>query len=118
MELDVLAGSVCVLGYIVLQEQQKSYKIFSPSTSSLITLEECGNLKSTATSQERDSIQKLLKTQGKDVVKKGTLRAKKAAAVLLFRTFTSLEADFVCQFPPFQEIFSSNVCEVQHCNYV
>ena len=100
-----MTGSAEVFGYVIKAEY-KPVELFSPGTSSLVTLSECGKEDSSTTTNVRKTLLDALQNQPSEVIKKALTRAKKASAVLLMRSVQSVEMNFVCSFQSFQDIFS------------
>lgn len=109
--IKTLIGLVNVFGSYI-GPNDDTVQIFSPSTSSLLTLSEC----SEANPAKRTDLKRLLKealpSQSSEVFKKAMARAKKAASVLLLLSLESAETTFVCSFQNFEQIFSLDVGKV------
>lgn len=105
VKIKALTGSAEVFGYVIKAEY-KPVELFSPGTSSLVTLSECGKEDSSTTTNVRKTLLDALQNQPSEVIKKALTRAKKASAVLLMRSVQSVEMNFVCSFQSFQDIFS------------
>ena len=111
-QIKTLIGSAEVFGFI-LEANHGPVEIFSPSTSSLVTVSECSKGDSSNRTNLKTTLQDALQNQPSDVIKKILARAKKAAVVLLISSLQSVEMNFVCSFQSFQDIFSLDLGKVQ-----
>ncbi len=109
--IKTLIGLVNVFGSNI-GPNHDTVQIFSPSTSSLLTISEC----SEANPAKRTDIKRLLKealqSKPPELFKKVMLRAKKAASILLMRSLETIETTFVCGFQCFEQIFSLDLGKV------
>ena len=106
-----MTGSAEVFGYVIKVEY-KTVELFSPGTSSLVALSECGKEDSSIRTNVRKTLLDALQNQPSEVIKKALTRAKKASAVLLMRSVQSVEMNFVCSFQSFQDVFSLDLGKV------
>ena len=87
-------------------------QVFSPGTSSLLTLSECSETDATKRTDLKRLLKESLQNQPLDVFKKALARTKKAASVLLMKATETVETTFVCSFPSFEEIFNLDLGKV------
>ena len=106
-----LTGLVNIFGYNI-GSNHDSVQIFSPSTSSLLTISECSEADATKRTDLKRLLKESLQNQPSEVFKKVMLRTKRAASVVLMRAIETVETTFVCSFPSFEEIFSLDLGKV------
>lgn len=109
--IKTLTGLVNIFGCNI-GSNHDAVQIFSPSTSSLLTISECSELDATIRTDLKRLLKKSLQSQPLEVFKKALVRTKKAASVLLIRAIETLETTFVCSFSNFEEIFSLDLGKV------
>lgn len=113
--IKTLTGLVNIFGCNI-GSNHDAVQIFSPSTSSLLTISECSEADATKTTDLKRLLQESLKSQPLEVFKKARIRTKKASSVILMRAMETVETTFVCSFPSFKEIFSLDLGKVMLCN--
>lgn len=106
-----LTGLVNIFGSNIGSDHD-AVQIFSPSTSSLLTISECSAADATKRTDLKRLLKESLQSQSSAVFKKAMVRAKKAASVLLMKAVETVETIFVCSFPCFEEIFSLDLGKV------
>ena len=109
--IKTLTGLVNIFGCNI-GSNHDAVHIFSPSTSSLLTISECSELDAAIRTDLKRLLKESLRSQPLEVFKKALVRAKKAASVFLMRAIETLETTFVCSFSSFEEIFSLNLGKV------
>lgn len=109
--IKTLTGLVNIFGCNI-GSSRDAVQIFSPSTSSLLTISECSEADATKTTDLKRLLQQSLKSQPLEVFKKAMVRAKKASSVILMRAMETVETTFVCSFPSFEKIFSLDLGKV------
>lgn len=109
--INTLTGMVNVFGSNI-GPNHNTVQIFSPSTSSLLTLSECSETDPVKGNDLKRLLKEALQNQSSDVCKKAMVRAKKAASVLLMMSLESVETTFVCSFQCFEQIFSWDLGKV------
>jgi len=113
--IKTLAGLVNIFGCNI-GSRHDAVQIYSPSTSSLLTISECSEADATKTTDLKRLLQESLKSQPLEVFKKAMVRTKKASSVILMRAMETVETTFVCSFPSFEGIFSLDLAKVMLCN--
>jgi len=103
--IKTLTGLVNIFGYNI-GPNHDALQVFSPSTSSLLTISECSEADATKRTDFKRLLKESLQSQPLEVFKKAMVRTKKAASVLLMKAIQTVETTFVCSFPSFEEIFS------------
>lgn len=106
----LIKGSVDILGYEVKQDSQ-TYKLFSPSSSSLLTMRECN--KETNNTHSSSRLSEILSPQSAKLKKIALARTHKAASVLLMDGLQSLETDFITQYKEYDDILTK-AHSIQH----
>ena len=122
----VLIGVVNILGSNIGPEHE-AVQIFSPSSSSLISLCEFSDAKIKLETKKR-TLRETLQKQSSDLIQKAVKRAKKAATVLLISSLQTVETSFVSSFQCYEGIFNLDLDKVDafaitlqvtlHSNYV
>ena len=110
--IKTLTGLVNIFGCNI-GSNHDAVQIFSPSTSSLLTISECSELDAGMRTDLKRLLKNSLQSQPLEVIKRALVRTKKAASVLLMRPIETLETTFVCSFSSFEEIFSLDLDKVQ-----
>lgn len=100
----VLIGVVNILGSNIGPEHE-AVQIFSPSSSSLISLCEFSDAKIKLETKKR-TLRETLQKQSSDLIQKAVKRAKKAATVLLISSLQTVETSFVSSFQCYEGIFN------------
>ncbi|XP_078342508.1 uncharacterized protein LOC144628299 [Oculina patagonica] len=103
--IKTLIGLVNVFGSNI-GPNDDTVQIFSPSTSSLLTISECSEVNLAKRTDFKRLLKESLHSQPSELFKKAMVRAKKAASILLMRSLESVETTFVCSFQGFEQIFS------------
>ncbi|KAJ7336072.1 Polynucleotide 5'-hydroxyl-kinase nol9 [Desmophyllum pertusum] len=103
--IKTLTGLVNIFGSNI-GPNHDAVQIFSPSTSSLVTLSECSEVDTTKKTDLKKLLKDALQSQSSEVFKKALARAKKAATVLLMTSLQTVDTNFVCSFQCFEQIFS------------
>lgn len=106
----VLIGVVNILGSNIGPEHE-AVQIFSPSSSSLISLCEFSDTKIKLETKKR-TLKETLPKQLSDLIQKAVKRAKKAAAVLLISSLQTVETSFVSSFQCYEGIFNLDLDKV------
>jgi len=106
-----LTGLVNIFGCNI-GPNHDAVQVFSPGTSSLLTLSECSETDATKKMDLKRLLKESLQNQPLDVFKKAMARTKKAASVLLMTAIETVETTFVCSFPSFEEIFNLDLGKV------
>lgn len=109
--IKTLTGLVNIFGCNI-GSNHDAVQIFSPSTSSLLTISECSEADVTKRTDLKRLLKESLQSQPLEVFKKAMVRTKKAASVLLMKAIENVETTFVCSFPSFEEIFSFDLGKV------
>ena len=109
--IKTLIGLVNVFGSDI-GPNHDTVRIFSPSTSSLLTLSECSEAAPAKGIELKSLLKETLQRQPSEVFKKALVRAKKAASVLLMRSLETVETTFVSSFQCFEQIFSLDLGKV------
>lgn len=106
----VLIGVVNILGSNIGPEHE-AVQIFSPSSSSLISLCEFSDAKIKLETKKR-TLRDTLQKQSSDLIQKAVKRAKKAATVLLISSLQTVETSFVSSFQCYEGIFNLDLDKV------
>ena len=104
-----LIGSVDVNGH-TLEAGQKFYQLFSPLTSSLLTITDSSD--DGKRSEQFLKVKEIVKNQHSDTAKKTLSRARKAASVVLLCRLQNLACDFVTHYEPYYNIFGDVINKV------
>ena len=123
----VLIGVVNILGSNIGPEHE-AVQIFSPSSSSLISLCEFNSDAKIQLETKKRTLKETLQKQSSDLIQKAVKRAKKAATVLLISSLQTVETSFVSSFQCYEGIFNLDLDKVDafaitlqitlHSNYV
>ena len=123
----VLIGVVNILGSNIGPEHE-AVQIFSPSSSSLISLCEFNSDAKIKLEPKKRTLKETLQKQSSDLIQKAVKRAKKAATVLLISSLQTVETSFVSSFQCYEGIFNLDLDKVDafaitlqitlHSNYV
>lgn len=100
----VLIGVVNIFGSNIGPDDE-AVQVFSPSSSSLISLCELNDAKITLEAKKR-ILKGTLQKQSSDLIQKTIKRAKKAAAVILISSLQTVETSFVSSCQHYEEIFN------------
>lgn len=106
----VLIGVVNIFGSNIGPDHE-AVQVFSPSSSSLISLCELNDAKITLEAKKR-ILKGTLQKQSSDLIQKTIKRAKKAAAVILISSLQTVETSFVSSCQHYEEIFNPELDKV------
>ncbi|KAL8558200.1 hypothetical protein ACOMHN_036289 [Nucella lapillus] len=98
--LQVMAGEVTVMGYTMEAKGSKVYDLFSPSTSSLITIT------TSSAEKEKKPLRKVV--QALEVEEKAVKEFLTGAVVLKASRLDFPIGDYICTHPPFTQLFRYN----------
>ncbi|XP_070192987.1 polynucleotide 5'-hydroxyl-kinase NOL9-like [Littorina saxatilis] len=93
----VVAGAISVMGHVMTPQGSKTHDLFSPTTSSLLTITTC------SAEKDKKALRKAARALGLD--EKVTKDFPTGAVIFLATKLDYPAADFICAHPPFTQIF-------------